>query len=113
MSRKRKAAVHRPPEERIREGSARGAARVSEEFASVITRKVFCARAGIHKTTLKRWEQSGIVKPTMRPVLGIETAVFSEEQLEVGTRAARLLQQNPGTMTLAQAFQRAREKGEG
>jgi DNA-binding transcriptional MerR regulator len=88
-----------------------GSARVSEEFASVLTRKRFCERVGIHETTLRRWETMGVVKPSMRPVLGIRTAVFEEEDVLLGRRVAKLLRDNPGKLSLREAARRARARG--
>lgn len=99
--------------ERIREGSKRGSARVQAEFAQVITRKRFCELVGIHATTLKRWERGGFVRSEKRPVLGIPTTVFTTEEVEVGKRVTRLLADNPGVMTVEEAFSRVRANRSG
>jgi hypothetical protein len=95
---------------RIEEGARRGREAIRAEFASALTRKRYCELVGIHKTTLKRWEASGIVKPTRVSIRGIETWVFDEADVEAGREIARLLRDNPGQLSLQQAAVRVRRR---
>jgi len=96
---------------RIREGSAQGAALVSSEFAAVLTRRRFCELVGIHKTTLRRWEAAGVVRPEMQSVLSIRTAVFPEADVTIGREIVRLLAENSGRLSLKEAAEIARREG--
>jgi len=80
---------------------------VSREFASVITRNRFCELVGIHRTTLRRWEAAGVVRPQMGAVLGVRTAIYSKADVELGREIVRLLEANPGRLSLRQAAARA------
>ena len=76
---------------------------MSEAFAAAITRRRFCELVGIHKTTLRRWEEAGIVTPRMVPILGIDTWVFEEADVELGSGIADLVRQAPGQVSLQDA----------
>lgn len=93
---------------RIEEGARRGRETTSAAFDAVITRKRYCALVGIHPTSLKRWLAAGVVRPRKDVVQGVETWVFSNADVELGKQIARLLRDNQGKMSVAQAAQLAR-----
>lgn len=95
-------------EQRRAEGSQRGAQAVQAQFAEVITRKRFAGLVGIHITTVKRWENSGIVQPTRQEIIGIPTLVFTDADVGFGRRVVAQLRARPGELTLAQAAEAAR-----
>jgi hypothetical protein len=76
---------------------------VSEQFAQIVTRRRYCELVGIHMSTLKRWERAGVVRPELKPVIGIMTWIFSAADVEFGRRLAELLGSRPGELSLAQA----------
>lgn len=69
----------------------------------MITRKAYCERVGIHPTTLRRWEQAGIVTPTRQAVRNILTYVFSADDVRFGRRLAKHLAEHPGSVSLVEA----------
>lgn len=97
-------------ETRLRQGSERGGRAVSESFAGLITRRRFCELVDIHRTTLKRWEKAGVVEPTLEPVIGIMTYVFTPDDVEFGRRLARLLASRPGEFSLGEAAAEVRSR---
>lgn len=88
-------------------GSRRGAAAVSEEFDAAITRRRYCALVGIHPTTLRRWEQAGVVRGKREAILGIPTTTFTEVDVDFGRRLVGALRARPGEVSLEQAAARA------
>jgi hypothetical protein len=89
-------------------GSRRGAEAIRASFSDVITRTRYCELVGIHRTTLRRWEREGVVRPTLVPVRNIPTHVFSEDDVDVGRRVVVLLRRGSGRLSLAEATQLAR-----
>ena len=87
----------------MREGSARGGRRVEVEFAQAITRRRLCRLVGIHPSTLRRWENIGVIAPKMKPIMGTITAVFIDEDVEFARALAKTLQANPGQLSVPEA----------
>lgn len=93
------------------EGSRKGALTVQQLFGEVLTRKRFAAEVGIATVkTLKRWEEAGVVTPTLRQVGNVDTYVFTEADVEVGKRVKRILAEQNGRLTLAEAARLARSE---
>jgi transcriptional regulator with XRE-family HTH domain len=111
MSRKSKSGLPSRSEERIRAGSQRGAEVIKERFAAELTRKRICEELGIHAQTLKKWEAEGVVRPKMRSIGGIPTAVFVEDDVAFGRGVLKLLRSHPGTMSLKSAAAQLRQGG--
>jgi len=88
---------------RIALGSKHGSNAVSQEFASVLTRKRLSKAIGVHEKTLLRWEKAGVIKPHFKMILGTRTATFDEAEIRRGRRIAALVQGAPGALSLRQA----------
>lgn len=89
--------------ERILEGAELGGEMTRKKFAESITRRRFCEEVGIHRNTLKKWEQLGIVKPGFEEILKSRTAVYMPDDVERGKRIATLIADNFGTMSIKRA----------
>jgi transcriptional regulator with XRE-family HTH domain len=104
----------RPSIEQQRRAASRlGGEAVKQAFDQAITRKRFAELVGIHVTTLRRWESSGVVTPAATDIVGIRTLVYTEEDVALGREIVDLLAKNPGTMSLVQAAAAARRSAAG
>src|SRR4051812_28042269 len=86
-----------------RRASSMGGDVVREEFDQALTRKRFCELVGIHLSTLRRWEQAGVVKPTLRRILNIPTWIFAPDDVDFGRQLIKLLRDRPGELALGEA----------
>jgi hypothetical protein len=91
-------------------GSRRGAEAIKASFSNVITRTRYCELVGIHRTTLRRWEREGVMRPALLPVRNIPTHVFTEDDVDLGRRLVALLKDGSGRLSLAEAKRQARRK---
>ncbi len=89
-------------------GSRRGSRVVKETFEAALTRRRLCALVGIHPTTLRRWERTGLLNPRTEVILGSPTVIFSEADLDLARSIKRMLAESPGTLSAAQAANRAK-----
>jgi hypothetical protein len=85
------------------EGSRRGAEVVRADFAALITRRRYCELVGIHGTTLRKWEQRGLVRPEVVEVMNSPTHVYTDEDVRFGKRLIGLLRSRPGEMSIEEA----------
>src|SRR5215216_7426306 len=79
-------------------GSRRGAEAIKASFSNVITRTRYCELVGIHRTTLRRWEREGVVRPALVPMHNIPTHVFTEDDVDLGRRVVALLKDGSGAL---------------
>ncbi len=84
-------------------GSKRGSDLVRARFDAVLTRKRFCDLVGISVTTLRRWENAGVVEPHIEIVLGSPTKVFQADDVEFGHRLRAEIERRPGELSLREA----------
>lgn len=94
--------------ERRLQGSRRGAAQVKSTFDEHVTRRRYCILVSIHATTLRRWERAGVVRPRKKPILGIPTWVFTDDDVMLGRRVKALLDEKSGTLSATEAAARVR-----
>lgn len=73
------------------------------DFATLITRRRYCELVGIHGTTLRKWEQRGLVRPELVEVMNSPTNVFTGEDVDFGKRLISLLRSRPGEMSIEEA----------
>jgi len=76
---------------------------VRADFAALITRRRYCELVGIHGTTLRKWEQRGLVRPELVEVMNSPTRVFTEEDVDFGRRIIGLLRSRPGEISIEEA----------
>jgi hypothetical protein len=96
--------------ERRRVGARHGGEIVKAEFASALTRRRYCEIVGIHETTLRRWEKTGLVKPTVQTILNSPTMIFAAEEVSFGKRLVELLRRRAGTISLVEAAEIVRQQ---
>ena len=91
------------------EAGKRGAQAVKATFGAVITRRRFAELIGVSTSTIKRWEQVGVVRPRMEVILKSPTAVFEPSDVEFGRLLIAVLRGRPGQDTIQEAAQIVRE----